>query len=235
MRKNRLLAITTVGTILFTAACSSGVASPGSPSTTGTQPSTSSGAVAAASSPVASPAPTPGHSLMLDITSSDGYQATVKLTVAPHVEYVGTNPTSPSSACGFSPQVGQGKYVSVAVTGELTAKAVNGFTWPANQTLRIFVKDGSRADNHGSLCYDTSQLDGLYLTPGTPRTVFMLYEAKVTPNNPNGWDGTFPWSSVELEVDTNSSPNYTCSVVSKDAGYQMVGTKDGSDWVVGAA
>lgn len=233
MHKNWFHKVALLGGVLSLSACgSAGNGSVGSvgvqtPQAASSGSSTSSVATTSSIAATISPSPTatPGRSIVLDVTSNDGYQATLSLMVSSPVDYTGDTAPAQMGTCYFPQLQGEGKYVLVPISGTLTAKSVNGFSWPSNDALTILVSDDSRPNSGGEPCNenqsntDLAQTDGLNLTPGAPQTVWMEYETQVTPNNPQGWAIPLPWSSIEVAVDNQSGGTYTCTVVSKDAAY----------------
>jgi len=233
MHKNLFRKVALLGSALSLSACGSAgngsVGSEGVHTSAAAAPGTSAPSSAASSPIAATTSPTPtgasGRSLVLNVTSNDGYQATLSLVVSAPVDDTGDTAPAQIGTCYFPQLQGEGKYVLVPISGTLTAKSVNGFSWPSDDALTVLVSDDSHPNSGGEPCNenqsntDLAQTDGLNLTPGAPQTVWMEYETQVTPNNPQGWAMPLPWSSIEVAVDNQSGGTYTCTVVSKDAAY----------------
>ena len=226
-KKPTLLSAVMLGSLFLATGCGSSPDTSGASSPTTAVQDTSGDTSSAspsevATTPAASPSPTaaPGKTIVLNLKSQEGYGSTLSLTVSSPVQYEGQNPPAPTEACPFTPAEAQGKYAYVTVTGELTPKTVNGFTWPSDKALAIdFISDGT-------WCIGDSLVKPgpLLLTAGTVETGWLMYEAEVTPNNPNGWDAgsPLPWSSIGIELNNGGGGTYTCTVGHKDAGYTQI-------------
>jgi hypothetical protein len=237
--KTTLLSAAILGSALLSAACGSSGSSPTSSAPSNPSPVSTTTTAQTVPTPTLSPSPTttPGRTIVLNVTSNDGYKSTLSLTVSPPVSYEGTTPPpAVAENCQFTPEVGQGKYVYVAVTGQLVAKTANGFTWPEDLALGVNATSQDAAPCDG----DPTQYSGaMPLTPGTNKTVWLLYEAQVTPDNPKGWDSRspLPWSAIEVNVDNRGAGTYDCTVARQDRGYTPITSAvdtHGCDFGVGA-
>ena len=221
-----LLSAVMLGSLFLATGCGSNGGSPGNSTPSGAVQDTSGDTSAAspsedATTSPASPSPTavPGKTIVLNVTSQDGYEATITLTVSPPVQYEGENPPVPTADCEFTTVTGRGKYAYVVVTGELVPKAVNGISWPQDLALTVnAISQDSPCSGDPNIAPGT-----VFLKAGTVNQDWLRYEVAITPDNPNGWDATspLPWSAIELQVDQGSG-TYMCTVAQKDAGYEPI-------------
>lgn len=154
---------------------------------------------------------------MLAVTASDGYQATLTISMVPLAQYAYPDAPATVQACRFFPIAGPGELDTVPFSASLVPKTVAGFTWSAVQSLRVFVKDSSSV-SQGALCSGTDLPDGLHPSPATAASAWMQYEAEHTPNNPQGWADPKPWSSIQVAIDDSGTKSYTCAMLTKDPG-----------------
>lgn len=223
--RNALMASVAFGSVLVAGCSSAGEArkpqdppasSRTSPDAAELKAKTPSTSPASISSP--SPSAPAGPSLVLAVTTSDGYQGTLTITMGPLKQYTYAEAPAAVQACRFFPIAGSGEFDTVAFSASLAAKTVGEFTWPADESLRVFVKDDSSV-SQGALCNGADLPDGLHPSPASASAAWMQYEAEDTPNNPHGWTDPKPWSAIQVSVDNSGSKSYTCAVLTKDPAF----------------
>lgn len=176
----------------------------------------------------APPAPAAGRTLVLNITDLDGYQATLKVTIAPHVIYeAGVTPPGMEDQCAaFIPGDSVQRAV-IPIATELIPRTVKGFTWPETSQQAVSVgADGmslcnGNQDSVATRVYGDAK--GAITTQG-------LFETEITPNSPDGFGDFEPWKSISVTVDNDG-----CDVVSKDSVFEPASTLYDKDCAYTAA
>ncbi|MFJ4854751.1 hypothetical protein [Streptomyces sp. NPDC088730] len=167
--------------------------------------------------PSESPVPATGRKLVLNITNHDGYQATLKVTIAPHVIYeAGVTPPGMEERCAAYIPGDSVERALVGITTELIPRTVKGFTWPeaSQQTVSVEADDMSLCDGN-----QESVARYVHSDPKGPITTQGLFETEITPNSPDGFGDSGPWKSISVTVD-----NVGCDVVSKDPAFEPAST-----------
>ncbi|HEY9327517.1 MAG TPA: hypothetical protein VIS09_04650 [Streptomyces sp.] len=166
--------------------------------------------------------------MVLNITDLDGYQATLKVTIAPHVIYeAGVTPPGMEDQCAaFIPGDSVQRAV-IPIATELIPRTVKGFTWPETSQQAVSVgADGmslcnGNQDSVATRVYGDAK--GAITTQG-------LFETEITPNSPDGFGDFEPWKSISVTVDNDG-----CDVVSKDSVFEPASTLYDKDCAYTAA
>ncbi|TWG03734.1 hypothetical protein FHX80_112169 [Streptomyces brevispora] len=164
----------------------------------------------------------------MNITDHDGYQATLKITIAPHVIYeAGVTPPGMEEQCAAFVPGDSVQRAEVSITTELTPRTVKGFTWPEASQQAVSVGADGMSLCNGDLESVTTRVygdaKGAITTQG-------LFETEITPNSPDGFGDPEPWKSISVTVD-----NVECGVVSKDSAFKPAGTLYDKDCAYTAA
>lgn len=222
MPRTRLAAGALFICLLPVAACGSAQETAGEASTPESSP-TGVGATPVATSVLPSPStssasvPAAGRELILNITDHDGYQATLKMTIAPHIIYeAGVTPPGMEEQCAIFTPGDSVQRAMVSITTELIPETVKGFTWPETSQQSVSVG----ADNM-ILCdgNQESVTTRVYGDAKGPVATQALFETEITPNNPDGFGDPGPWKAISVTVD-----NVGCDVVSKDSAFKPAST-----------
>ncbi|MFD5984917.1 hypothetical protein [Streptomyces cyaneofuscatus] len=153
----------------------------------------------------------------MNITDHDGYQATLTVTIAPHVVYeAGVTPPDMEELCAAFLPGDRVQRALVPITIELIPGTVKGFTWPENSQQPVSVwADDMRLCNGNQETVTTR----VYGDAKGPITTQAMFETEVTPNNPDGFGDPGPWKSISVTVE-----DVGCEVVSKDSAFKPAST-----------
>ncbi|MER6115599.1 hypothetical protein [Streptomyces sp. NPDC001743] len=153
----------------------------------------------------------------MNITDHDGYQATLTVTIAPHVIYeAGVTPPGMEEECAVFMPGDSVQRAVVSITTELIPRTVKGLTWPetAQQAVSVGADDMSLCNGN-----QETVTTRVYGDAKEPITTQALFETEITPNSPDGFGGSGPWKSISVTVD-----NVACDVVSKDSAFKPAST-----------